>query len=110
MLNPVIIGTEGILEFTKAYALTMEKVVITSLSAAIKNPNTHLDIYSKKKNWYLYMYKDGLVNLSKTYCAYKMLVEKAVWEFLDTKKPNFTVTTVCPPCFGSCHLLLLQPG
>lgn len=34
---------------------------------------------------------------SFVYCASKKLAEKAAWDFLKDEKPNFYLTTLCPP-------------
>jgi nucleoside-diphosphate-sugar epimerase len=31
------------------------------------------------------------------YLASKVLAEQAVWEFMENEKPDFTLTTICPP-------------
>jgi len=31
------------------------------------------------------------------YCASKAFAEKAAWDFVAQQKPNFTLTTICPP-------------
>jgi nucleoside-diphosphate-sugar epimerase len=34
---------------------------------------------------------------STAYCASKTFAERAAWDFVKDKKPNFTVSTICPP-------------
>src|SRR6266516_7247375 len=37
---------------------------------------------------------EGIINVL---LASKTFAEKAAWDFLDKEKPNFTVSTMCPP-------------
>lgn len=95
MLQPAINGTVGILKAIKAYAPTVKRVAITSSFASIVDPANHPDCYSEK-HWNPITYEEAHV-LSNTYRASKKFAEKAAWDFLEKEKPNFTVSTLCPP-------------
>lgn len=95
ILNPAIHGTVGILKAIKAYAPTVKRVAITSSFAAIIDPANHPETYSEK-DWNPVTYKEALVH-SNTYRASKTFAEKAAWDFLEKEKPNFTISTLCPP-------------
>ncbi|KAK2765164.1 methylglyoxal reductase (NADPH-dependent) gre2 [Arachnomyces sp. PD_36] len=95
ILNPAIHGTVGILKAIKAYAPTVKRVSITSSFASIINPKKHPDCYSEK-DWNPVTYPEAL-EFSNTYRASKTFAEKAAWDFLENEKPNFTISTICPP-------------
>ena len=46
-LDPAIKGTTGILKSIKAFAPSVKRVVITSSSAAVLNPDNHADVYDE---------------------------------------------------------------
>lgn len=101
MLDPAIKGTTRVLEAVAAHAPQVKRVVITSSFAAILDPMQGLRVgYTyTEKDWNPTTYEvaktatdGGLV-----YCASKTFAEKAAWEYVEQKKPHFTVATVNPP-------------
>ncbi|CAF9905209.1 MAG: methylglyoxal reductase (NADPH-dependent) gre2 [Alectoria fallacina] len=99
LLDPAVIGTTGILESTKKYAPTVKRVVITSSFASIMYPakgNRPGYIYSEK-DWNPITEEEAVQNPSNGYRASKTFAEKASWDFLEKEKPNFTISTMCPP-------------
>jgi nucleoside-diphosphate-sugar epimerase len=100
LLIPAIHGTESVLTSIQKFNPSVKRVVITSSFASVAdvdkgarpgytyteadwNPATY--DYAKNSN--------GVV----AYCASKALAEKAAFEFVEKNKPNFAITTVCPP-------------
>lgn len=85
----------GILKAIKAYAPTVKRVAITSSFASIIDPAGHPECYSEK-HWNPITYEESL-KPANTYRGSKKFAEKAAWDFLEKEKPNFTITTYCPP-------------
>lgn len=100
MLNPAINGTTGILHSIKSFAPTVKRVVITSSFAAM--------LHADKHPWPEHTYSEADWNpitreesfhedRDKAYCASKTFAERAAWDFVEKEKPNFTLSTMCPP-------------
>jgi len=102
LLNPAVKGTTSVLESVQKYAPNVKRVVITSSFASI------LDL--SKGNWPGHVYTEADWNpityaeaaAKETpgpvaYCASKTFAERAAFEFVEKNKPNFTVSTICPP-------------
>ena len=101
LLDPAIIGTTGILKAIKAKAPNVKRVAITSSFASIINPNNHLECYSEE-NWNPVTMEEALGDPTTAYRASKTFAEKAAWAFLENERPNFQLSTLCPPLvFGS---------
>lgn len=99
LLDPAIIGTTGILEAIKASAPLVKRVVVTSSFAAIVDPSKGLwpeHTYSEQ-DWSPLTKESALENQSTGYRGSKKLAEKAAWDFVEQEKPNFTLSTMCPP-------------
>ncbi|KAK4493757.1 hypothetical protein PRZ48_014942 [Zasmidium cellare] len=99
LLDPAVIGTTGVLKSIKKSAPTVKRVVVTSSFASIVNP--------KKASWPEHTYSEADWNPvtadeaesdpATGYRASKTFAEKAAWDFVKNEKPNFTVSTMCPP-------------
>lgn len=97
LLDPAIIGTTSILHAIKRHAPTVTRVAITSSFAAITNPASHPKTYSES-NWNPVTMEDALnTDPGTAYRGSKTFAEKAAWDFVEKEKPNFTLTTLCPP-------------
>ncbi|KAK6214282.1 hypothetical protein LQW54_004508 [Pestalotiopsis sp. IQ-011] len=96
LLKPAINGTKNILQAIKAYAPTCKRVVITSSFAAIVNPARPPKIYDET-SWNPVTWDEAVTERTKAYRGSKTFAEKAAWDFLNTEKPGFDVTTICPP-------------
>lgn len=101
LLDPAIKGTNRILEAVHAHAPQVKRVVITSSFAAILDPTKGAwpgKTYTEK-DWNPTTYEEAVKTESGAvaYCASKTFAEKAALEFADKNKPNFTVSTICPP-------------
>lgn len=99
LLDPAVIGTTGILKSIKKSAPTVKRVVITSSFASIINPfkgNWPEHTYSEE-DWNPITQEQAVENPANGYRASKTFAEKAAWAFLEKEKPNFTISTMCPP-------------
>lgn len=100
LLEPAIKGTNRILEAVAAYAPQVKRVVITSSFASIIDPTKGVwpgKTYTEE-DWNPVTYEQAAEGPGPVaYCGSKKLAEKAGWDFVETKKPNFTVSTICPP-------------
>jgi len=97
LLDPAIIGTTGILKAIKKNAPTVKHVAITSSFASIINPNGHPEMYNEEV-WNPITMEESLNGDGSTaYRGSKKLAEVAAWDFVEKEKPNFTISTLCPP-------------
>lgn len=97
LLDPAIIGTTGILKAIKAHAPTVTRVALTSSFAAITNPSSHPDTYDER-SWNPVTMDEALHSDAGTaYRGSKTFAERAAWDFVESEKPNFSLTTLCPP-------------
>lgn len=99
LLDPAMIGTTGILKSIKKNAPSVKKVVITSSFASIVNPSKgNAPGYTYSENdWNPITHKEALEHPAAGYRASKTFAEKAAWDFVEKEKPNFTLSTMCPP-------------
>ncbi|KAJ8122727.1 hypothetical protein O1611_g9772 [Lasiodiplodia mahajangana] len=100
-LDPAIKGTTGIMKSIKKYGATVKRVVITSSSAAILNPEKHEKVYDETF-WAPTTLDNAMKNPAKyAYGASKVLAEKAAWAFIEDEKPNFDLAVInCTYTFG----------
>ncbi|CCX10109.1 Similar to Putative uncharacterized oxidoreductase C513.07; acc. no. Q9UT59 [Pyronema omphalodes CBS 100304] len=101
LLDPAIKGTVGVLESIVAHNPSIKRVVVTSSFAAMIDLSKGLRpgyTYSEA-DWNPITYDEAVKvkNGAAAYCASKKLAEKAAWDFVEERKPNFTVATICPP-------------
>ncbi|KAI5309802.1 methylglyoxal reductase (NADPH-dependent) gre2 [Ascosphaera atra] len=97
LLDPAIIGTTGILKSIKKSAPTVKKVVITSSFASIMDITKPLSYTFSEADWNPITQSQALENATNGYLASKTFAEKAAWKFLEEEKPNFALSTICPP-------------
>ncbi|KAG0132046.1 hypothetical protein HOY82DRAFT_558725 [Tuber indicum] len=100
LIDPAVNGTLGILGATKAFASTVRRIVITSSSAAIvdpNKPNNGAGYTYTENDWNPITLEEGLLNPSNGYRASKKLAEKAAWDFVERERPNFDIATINPP-------------
>ncbi|KAJ1310164.1 hypothetical protein OPQ81_006908 [Rhizoctonia solani] len=97
--QPAIEGTLSILRSIKALAPGVKRVVITSSFVAVadRSKGTRQGYTYSEEDWSPVTREQGLGNIWMGYTASKILAEKAAWNFVETEKPNFTITTLCPP-------------
>ncbi|KAK1829719.1 hypothetical protein QBC39DRAFT_310349 [Podospora conica] len=93
-LDPAIKGTTGILQSIHAFAPSVQRVVITSSSAAILDPPNHPPVYNESV--WSSVTLDQATDPAHTYRASKKFAEQAAWNFLKTATPpvNFTLATI----------------
>lgn len=98
LLIPAIQGTVGLLESVQKHNPSVKRVVITSSLAAI------LDLSKGLRPGYTYTdddwnpatYEEGRdSNATVAYCVSKVLAEKAAWDYVKEKKPNFDISVIC---------------
>lgn len=101
LLDPAIKGTNRILEAVAAHAPQVRRVVVTSSFAAILDPvqGARPGYTYTEADWNPTSYEDAVKTPhgAVAYCASKTFAERAAWDFVANKKPNFTVSTICPP-------------
>lgn len=117
-LDPAIKGTTGVLKSIKVHGPTVKRLVITSSSAAVLNPDNHPKVYDETY-WAPWTYEDAINNpaknayrASKVRCSFaamlglhadisQVLAEKAAWAFVENEKPNFDLAVInCTYVFG----------
>jgi len=98
LLDPAVDGTTSILKAVHKSAKSVKRVVITSSFAAISNYSNPPKVYTEEI-WNDQTMDEALntTNPQAAYRASKKFAEKAAWDFLDSEKPGFTITTLCPP-------------
>ncbi|KAK9448668.1 uncharacterized protein V1518DRAFT_417864 [Limtongia smithiae] len=112
LLDPAMKGTRSILEAAKAYAPQVSRIVITSSFAAILDAskgNWPEHVYTEK-DWNPVTWAEAIGdNPATTYRASKTFAEQSAWSFLETEKPNFTITTINPPLVWGPMLQKVSP-
>lgn len=101
LLDPAVKGTTEILEATHKYNPGVKRVVITSSFASIIDPFQGLrpgHVYTEA-DWNPTSWEDAAStpNGAIAYLASKVYAEKAAFKFVEEKKPNFSIATICPP-------------
>ncbi|KAF8610163.1 ketoreductase [Ceratobasidium sp. AG-I] len=99
LYRPAVEGTIGILKSIKENAPSVKRVVITSSFAAVvdRSKGWRPDYVYSDKDWNPTSREDGLREQRIGYGVSKTLAEKAAWDFVEAEKPEFTLTTLCPP-------------
>ncbi|KAI1260391.1 ketoreductase [Xylariaceae sp. FL1019] len=93
-LDPAIKGTTGLLKSIKRHAQTVERVVITSSSAAILNPKNHAKVYDETY-WAPTTWQDAIKDPEQyAYVASKVYSERAAWKFIEDERPNFDLVVI----------------
>jgi nucleoside-diphosphate-sugar epimerase len=95
ILNPAVVGTTSILKAIHASAPTVKRVVVTSSFAAMIKANNHPKVYTEA-DWNPVTEQESLLP-AFTYRASKTFAERAAWDYVNEKKPNFALTTLNPP-------------
>lgn len=73
--------------------------MITSSFASIIDPSkgTRPGYTYSEADWNPITEEEAIQNPANGYRASKAFAEKAAWDFVEKEKPNFTLSTVCPP-------------
>lgn len=102
LLIPAIKGTTNILKAVQKNAPQVKRIIITSSFASIVDMGKGLrpDYTYTEEDWNPITY-DVAANpktpVEVSYCASKAFAEKAAWDFVRENKPNFNLSTICPP-------------
>lgn len=99
LVIPAVNGTLSALKAAKKYGANVKKVVVTSSFAAMVQIPVIRDssfVYTEK-TWSNLTRETSVANAYLGYFGSKALAEKAAWEFLETEKPNFAITTIQIP-------------
>ncbi|TVY56237.1 putative uncharacterized oxidoreductase [Lachnellula cervina] len=102
LLLPAIKGTTEVLASVQKNAPNVKRVVITSSFASV------VDVSKGTRSGYAYSEKDWNPTTYEAaakkdapgavaYCASKTFAEKAAFDYVKERKPQFDITTVCPP-------------
>ena len=101
LLKPSINGFLNVLEAAATQGSTLYRVVLTASFACI------LDLFQGARPGYTYTEKDwnpctyeeakNTPSGAIAYCAAKALAEKAGWDWMESRKPTFTLSTINPP-------------
>ncbi|EGV61300.1 NADPH-dependent methylglyoxal reductase [Yamadazyma tenuis] len=95
IIVPAIAGTLNALEAVKKYAPLVKRFVFTSSNAAIVSPTDGKDSVVTEESWCNLGRNDGATGLMG-YKISKTFAERAVWDFVEKEKPNFTFNVVHP--------------
>lgn len=104
LIQPAIKGTESLLQAAFKFGPDVKKIVVTSSFASMwhypLDLTDHSVVYTEK-DWNTIARDEVKDDMHLGYLASKLYAEKAAWDFLESKKPNFTITTVqVPYVFG----------
>ncbi|KAI7152456.1 hypothetical protein KC349_g8972 [Hortaea werneckii] len=106
-LRPGVDGTLGLLDSAKTYSPTVKSLAITgsanSVAGTIFSIMARLPEENKVNEYTNDMWNDIIPNSAREsqspyimYCSSKKETELAVWEWMRTKNPNFSVTVLLP--------------
>jgi nucleoside-diphosphate-sugar epimerase len=100
LLDPAVKGTTEILKSIKKNAPQVKRVVITSSFASIVDlsKGSRPGYTYSEKDWNPVTWQEAIDGQGGVaYCASKTFAEKALYDFVEKEKPNFTVASICPP-------------
>ncbi|KAF2453386.1 hypothetical protein BDY21DRAFT_382259 [Lineolata rhizophorae] len=99
LLDPALIGTTSILKAIKKSAPSVKRVVVTSSFAAVFDPakGDNPGYPYSEADWSPLTHEQALENMVAGYRYSKTSAERAAWDFVEKEKPNFTLSTICPP-------------
>lgn len=95
LLLPAVDGVKDLFNSIHKYAKNIEKVVLTSSLAANANVLDEKTPVSET-TWNSITWEESKANGMLGYTASKKFAEKAAWDFMETVKPSFALTTVNP--------------
>ncbi|KAI1297803.1 NAD(P)-binding protein [Xylaria venustula] len=96
LLDPAINGTVGLLQAVYKNAPNVKRVVVTSSSAAILDHSQPTKVFSEA-DWCPVTEHQALIGPVNGYRASKTFAERAAWNFVEEKKPNFSLVVCNPP-------------
>lgn len=96
VIVPAINGTVSALQAVKEFGPQIKRFVMTSSYAAILDLNADSKTVLNEDSWNPLGRNDANGSGILGYCISKTYAEKAVWEFMESQKPNFTVNYINP--------------
>lgn len=98
LLKPAVNGTLNALSAIKKYGPQINRVVITSSYVAMSDLSVAQDpsIIIDESSWGPFTWESSLANAYVGYFGSKKLAERTAWEFVESEKPNFVLSTVNP--------------
>lgn len=97
VIDPAIKGTTNALKSAKEFGKNIKHFVYTSSTAAVYNTTNFVPGSILNEGlWSDVTLEDGAENDRLAYGASKTFAERAAWEFVEQKKPQFTLTVVNP--------------
>ena len=98
MLIPTINGTTNALKAIVKYGPQIKHVVVTSSVVAVGKYGKYAGANDKfnETDWNPIDYETSKKNPFYGYFGSKKFAEKSAWEFINTEKPNFKLSTVNP--------------
>ncbi|KAL7931334.1 hypothetical protein V8C35DRAFT_329620 [Trichoderma chlorosporum] len=99
LLQPAIRGTTSVLEAAQKYNPSISNIVVTSSFASVLDPmqGQRPGYVYKEADWNPITVEQANSNPVMAYLASKTFAERAVFDYVEANKPNFTVATLCPP-------------
>ncbi|KAF2433598.1 NAD(P)-binding protein [Tothia fuscella] len=100
LLKPAVAGVVSALEAAAQYGPNVKAFILMASFASILDLSKgYRPTYTySEKDWNPISYEEAKVADGPTaYCASKAFAEKAGWEWMQTHKPNFTFSSICPP-------------
>ncbi|ORY92509.1 hypothetical protein BCR35DRAFT_327635 [Leucosporidium creatinivorum] len=99
VIDPAIDGIKSILASAKGSPSIKSFIYTSTINTYCDVTNPPKEVLTEK-DWAFFTYEESCTLPSDKgmliYSASKTLAEKAAWEFMKTKKPSFTFTTLAP--------------
>lgn len=101
LIIPAINGVKAIMS-AAASEPSIKRVVLTSSFASVMNADRKSPPYFTYTgdDWNPLTYAESIAADTPAFIAYrgsKLFAEKAAWDFIEEKKPGFSLVTLCPP-------------
>lgn len=93
ILLPAINGTKNVLKAIKAQAPQITKLVITASIVSVDSVGLKS---VDETSFNSITWEESKTSGFAAYAGSKTFAEKAAWEFIETEKPNFTLSTIHP--------------
>lgn len=107
LLDPAVKSAVGILEATKRFGSNVRRVVNTSSFASILDLSKGYrpDYTYSEEDWNPMTFDEAVkADGSTAYCASKALAEKAMWDWMKSESPSFTLAAINPPWVFGPHV------
>lgn len=96
LIEPALLGTTNILRAAQRDAPQVRRVILTSSIAAMLDVTNPTATFSEK-TWHPCDMEAIKQGPGRAYMLAKALAERAAWDYVADKKPNFDLVTVNPP-------------